>query len=98
MYWQGIGPEVAEIPAPYYFDLRSGIFSNTPPPHLEYLEPVQGQLFNTILQTGYTNTQHLSSNREQRQLLLDQLLNYYRIHLDGMGIVRSHEIFKEILA
>jgi hypothetical protein len=35
--------------------------------------------------------------REQRSRILESLLTYYRLHVEGFGQMRSHSILKTIL-
>jgi DNA repair protein RecO (recombination protein O) len=51
--------------------------------------------FNDLLAAEYQNT--LKINRTQRADLMDILLSFYKIHIEGFGDVRSHAVLKEVL-
>jgi DNA repair protein RecO (recombination protein O) len=51
--------------------------------------------FNQIIAADYQNK--LKINRQQRADLLDIILSFYKIHIEGFGEVRSHAILKVVL-
>ena len=51
--------------------------------------------FNELLLSDFHTP--LKINRIQRAELLDILLSFYKIHIDGFGDLRSHSILKEVL-
>lgn len=62
------------------------------------LRPFSSKLmiaFNELLACEYHST--LKINRIQRAELLDILLSFYKIHIDGFGDLRSHAVLKEVL-
>ena len=62
------------------------------------LRPFNAELmiaFNELLASDYHSG--LKINRTQRAELLDILLSFYKIHIDGFGDLRSHAVLKEVL-
>ncbi len=51
--------------------------------------------FNALLSKNYVDK--FSINRQQRADLLDIILSFYKIHIDGFGVLKSNLILKEVL-
>jgi DNA repair protein RecO (recombination protein O) len=51
--------------------------------------------FNELIASDYQTP--LKINRAQRAALLDIILSFYKIHIDGFGEIRSHAVLKEVL-
>jgi DNA repair protein RecO (recombination protein O) len=80
-----------------YFDLKNGVFSRYKPDHALYLSPPHTQNFTALLQCSFENMQLLKLSNDERRYLLAKLLEYYALHLEGFGNVRSHEVLEEVL-
>lgn len=81
-----------------YFDLKNGIFCKYKPDSILYLSPPHTQNFNVLLQCSFENLSQLKLNNEDRRHLIQKLLEYYALHIEGFGNVRSHEVLEEVLA
>lgn len=83
------------------FDLREGYFFRGEPPHELCMEPEQALLFAQVLQgigPGGMTRSTLVSRGRPRKRLLDDLLVYYRLHVDGFGELRSVDVLRAVLA
>jgi DNA repair protein RecO (recombination protein O) len=82
-----------------YFDLMVGEFTHTIPMHPHYTDSTEtsllAQCINWYMSEGGV---HFHPDKPRRELLLLRLLEYYRIHIETMGTIRSHLILKEVLA
>jgi DNA repair protein RecO (recombination protein O) len=78
------------------FDLKEGCFIRTVPVHRHYLNHDNTQLFHRFLSATFENFQSVSLNRAQRKELLQALILYYQLHIDGFGDVKSLSILEEI--
>ena len=87
----GFYPELPDIEALPYFDLLAGQFTNFIPHHPHYTTGDETQLLATFL-TGNTQI-----NRQGRELLLNRLTEFYQIHIEGFGSLKSHHVLKEVL-
>ena len=76
-----------------YFDCREGQFSST---SLAY--PLGLGKEDSILFAEFLKINALKSkiSNEQRQIILDVLLAYYRLHFPGFSNIKSLEVLKEI--
>ncbi|UTW64038.1 DNA repair protein RecO [bacterium SCSIO 12741] len=90
----GFHPQ-GEPSARTFFDLREGLFTTLRPSHTDYVEPFVSVLLGVLLEKGFqTGKENL--HREDRQHLLETLLLYYRIHLDGLGAIKSLDVLTEM--
>ncbi len=78
-----------------FFDLREGLFTTLRPSHTDYVEPNLAVMLGVLLSKGY-QTDKNDLHREDRQQVLETLLLYYRIHLDGLGTIKSLDVLTEM--
>lgn len=89
----GFSPEDNHSPINSCFSLREGCFR----PHTalddSLTDAASGSLFARLMREG----EHITGmNAASRRLLLQQLLDYYRHHLEGMGEIRSHLVLEQV--
>jgi len=80
-----------------YFDLKDGLFRNYKPDSILYLSPPHTQNFAALLQGTFENLAQVKLSNDERRYLVHKLLDYYTLHIDGFGNVRSHEVLEEVL-
>ncbi len=80
-----------------YFDLKNGVFCRYKPDSVLYLSPPYTQKFAALLQCSFENMAQLKLNNDDRRYLVQKLLEYYALHVEGFGNVRSHEVLEEVL-
>lgn len=91
----GFLPEMPQ-PGDDRFDLREGRFFHGPPPHAFCMEPMIALGFAELMRSASTGTE-LQLGPAVRKELLDQLLAYFRMHVEGFGQLRSPEVLHAIL-
>ena len=80
-----------------YFDLKNGVFSNYKPDTVLYLSPPHTQNFTALLESTFENISQLKLTNDERRYLIQKLLDYYTLHIEGFGNIRSHEVLEEVL-
>ncbi|HEY5327282.1 MAG TPA: DNA repair protein RecO [Mucilaginibacter sp.] len=80
-----------------YFDLKNGVFCRHKPDSLLYLSPPYTQNFARLLQCSFENIALLKIDKGDRRYMVQKLLEYYSLHVEGFGNVRSHEVLEEVL-
>ena len=80
-----------------YFDMKNGVFSKYKPEGFSYLSPPHTQNFYTLLQCSFENMQQLRFSNDERRYLINKVLDYYTLHIEGFGNIRSHEVLEEVL-
>jgi len=79
-----------------YFDLVEGIFSLYPPAHTYVLQEPHTSLFYRILNVNYDESQKITMKHTDRIYLLQQIINFYKLHTENFGKVNSLLILEEI--
>ena len=80
-----------------YFDLQKARFVSHEPLHNQFADRHVTLLFSRLFEVDLTSLQKLEYTQNDRRLVLEKLLEYYRIHFDNMGEIRSLSILKEVL-
>jgi DNA repair protein RecO (recombination protein O) len=80
-----------------YFDMKNGVFSKYKPDGFSYLSPPHTQNFYKLLQCSFEELHLLRFSNDERRYLVNKLLEYYALHIEGFGHIRSHEVLEEVL-
>lgn len=80
-----------------YFDMTEGLFVRDLPPHPYYFEQVESAALSGLLNVGIDNLQTVVMTGEQRNVILDGVLTFMRLHAPVLNGLQSHEILKEVL-
>ncbi|MDB4921340.1 DNA repair protein RecO [Mucilaginibacter sp.] len=80
-----------------YFDLKNGVFSKYKPDSILYLSPPHTQNFTALLQSTFESIANVKLSNDDRRYLISKLLEYYAMHIEGFGNIRSHEVLEEVL-
>lgn len=81
-----------------YFDIKNGQFTRYKPDSVSYLSPPHTQNFGLVLQTGFEDMQQLKLSNDERRYLVQKLLEYYAMHIEGFGNIKSADVLEEVLA
>jgi DNA repair protein RecO (recombination protein O) len=93
----GFYPEQVKIEGADYFDMKEGAFTRYKPQGLYYLSPPHTQNFYSLLQCNFESLSRLRFSNDERRYLLQKLLEYYALHIEGFGNIKSHEVLEEVL-
>ncbi len=87
-----------EPPAPDEdrFDMQEGCFFRGIPQHGQCMEPAQSAAFASLLKADFLIGVPPMSTALRRDLL-DLLLVYFRLHVEGFGELRSLEVLQQVL-
>lgn len=80
-----------------YFDLEDGTFRSNPPRHPYFIESPLSENFYQLLISPYENLEFLKISNEKRKLLLDKIIQFYKLHLPGIKEIKSHHVLAEVL-
>lgn len=78
------------------FDLRSGSFSITVPSHRDYLDSAESSLISLMMRMNYPTMHLFRMSRQQRNRLLDIIIQYYRLHLPAFPEMKSLDVLRYI--
>lgn len=81
-----------------HFDLYEGEFCNTQPIHAHYTEGTATAKLAEMMGIAMSEHHTVQMGGALRRTLLQKLIDYFRLHLDGMKELRSHKVLEEVLA
>ncbi len=91
----GIEPDVSTHREGYWFNMTEGTF--TPMPRGgRHLRPQEASVIVLLSRMRYDNMHLYRFNREQRNQVLDIILDYYALHHSTLGTLRSPEVLKQL--
>nr|WP_294947925.1 DNA repair protein RecO [uncultured Mucilaginibacter sp.] len=93
----GFYPHSASLNNASYFDMKDGVFTNYKPDSLSYLSPPHTKNFHDLLQNGFGKIEEIKLSNDERRYLISKLLEYYAMHIEGFGYIKSHEVLEEVL-
>ncbi len=94
----GIQPDPTGFTPGMYFNMQSGTFSTTQPPHNDYLSGDDAVWAARLCRIDFANIRALKLNGEIRARILKELLKYYSIHYPGTSTLKSLDILHDIFA
>jgi DNA repair protein RecO (recombination protein O) len=80
-----------------FFDLQEGAFTATLPPHPYVLDETLSVYWHQLLAQPLFQPMPDDWSTSIRNLLLNKILDYYRLHLPNFREMKSHEVLKEVL-
>ena len=94
----GFYPDITEAAGASYFDLTNGCFTKHIPPHSSIIEQPLTAVWLKILQSNFDNLHSLQISTTDRRILLTKILDYYRLHIESLGPIKSHLVLEEVLS
>ncbi len=80
-----------------FFDLEEGVFVNGNPVHPNFIDRKITPCLTELMNNSIDQHAMLNINKTQRRELLSALMDYYRLHLQGMSEVRSYRVLEEVM-
>lgn len=94
----GFGPNVYDWSESHFFDFRQAEYTSQRPTHTQYVSYGQARFLRTLCRIDYRNLAFFRFSKAERRELLDRIVEYYGIHLQGFGELKTlpvlHEIFE----
>lgn len=81
-----------------FFDLRAGQFSSTFPPHPHYLERPYSDDLSAAISKSFDLTTEMNFSLESRRKLLDAMIEFYQLHIENFGQVKSKKVLEEVFS
>jgi DNA repair protein RecO (recombination protein O) len=78
------------------FDLLNGRFVSDAPIHGHFIHFDESKIFSSLINKSFDDLGTIKLSRELRQYLLEKLVEYYRLHIENMGNVKSLQVLKEV--
>ena len=97
LYYLGLRPEMGRDEQ-HYFDLLTGNYAREEPWHSHFIRGLLLEQWQTLQRLSWDEVLRWELPGRQRQDLLTALLDYYRLHVNDFGELRSRSILRDILS
>lgn len=92
----GFYPNIDGFRKGMFFDLKNGEFALYKPLHPHSLNPDESLVFLLLLRMNYENMGIFRFSGRDRYLIIERILEYYRIHLTDFPEIKSLDILHEV--
>ncbi len=81
-----------------FFDMKNGNFVALPPVHGQYSDPENSEILTRLFSSSFESAGDIALTGAMRNVILDELLKYFHVHMPGMSRIRSLDILKEVFS
>lgn len=92
----GFYPNLQDYTANNYFDMMNAEFVSTQPLHRHYLNRQESAALSRLARISYTNMHKFVFSRKERITIINQILEYYRLHLYDFPPLKSLDVLHEL--
>jgi len=92
----GFSPGIPPAREGVWFDLAHGVFTSAPPVHDYFLIPPLTTLMIELMSVQVSDLGSIKMDRNTRMDLLNGILRYYYLHLEGLGEIKSQEVLHSL--
>lgn len=92
----GFFPGESHHPDTPCFDLQEGLFVPPDPGNPSLMDPETSASLSFLLSVSLEKSGEIPLTRHARNILLNKLLEYYRLHAGHIGEIQSHRILQEV--
>lgn len=93
----GIFPNSDQANVGMFFDLEKAQFVGREPVHNHFADKHVTTLLSRLFEVDLTSLEKLDYTQNERRLVLEKLIEFYKIHFDNLGEIRSLAVLKEVL-
>ncbi len=93
----GINPSRDNAATSNFFDLQSASFVSHEPLHNQFADKHVTGLIARLFDVDSSSIEKLNYTQNERRIVLEKLLEFYRIHFGNLGEFKSLEVLKEVL-
>jgi DNA repair protein RecO (recombination protein O) len=76
------------------FNLREGLFQSSFPDHPHFIPPPLSFRLSELITADYSFSLTISST--ERRALISLMLEYFALHIEGFGTMKSHKVLEEV--
>ena len=92
----GIFPNADSYTPGGYVDLLNGIFTDHIPTHPHYLNKEESVIFSRMLRMNYENMALYAFSRKERTMIIQHILDYYRLHSIDFPEIKSLSVMQSL--
>ena len=93
----GFSPNLENSQISNFFDLQSAAFVSHEPAHNQFADKHSTLLLSKLFEVGFSSVETLEYTQNERKIVLEILLEFYSIHFDHLGEIKSLNVLKEVL-
>jgi DNA repair protein RecO (recombination protein O) len=93
----GINPSSENSEISNFFDMQSAAFVSHEPVHNQFTDMHSTGLLSRLFDIGISSIDTLNYTSNERKIMLEKILEFYRIHFDHIGEIKSLAVLKEVL-
>ncbi len=93
----GIYPNMERSGEAVYFDMMHGEYVRQAPSHPHYLKRGEADYLRRLERMTYHNMHLFKMSRDDRNLIVNHLLKYYRLHLYDFPRMKSLDVLRELV-
>ncbi len=93
----GIFPNRDHAGISMFFDLQKAQFVSHEPLHNQFTDKQVTILFSRLFDVDFASLEKLNYTQTERKLVLEKLIEFYKIHFDNLGEIKSLSVLKEVL-
>jgi DNA repair protein RecO (recombination protein O) len=93
----GFYPNGTFVTGQSIFDIREGLFRNSPPHHVDFLSTVLSEKIFQLLNCSFENYHNIALSSPERKELLKSLVTFFEMHQTQGSNIRSHKVLEEVL-
>ena len=93
----GFYPDMSFADSSSFFDLKNGVFVKYQPPHSFFIEEKYIANWIAILRNSLDNFLEIKFDATTRRCFIQKIIDYYTLHIESFGEVKSHIILEEVL-
>lgn len=90
--------ERREVRGEMFFDLREGQFCTSAPTHRDFLQPDDARRIHILMRMDFPTMHLYRLSRQERNRIIDVLLQYYRLHIPQFPELKSLAVLQELWA
>lgn len=94
----GIQPELSNYSPGMAFDMNSGSFVETPLHHHQSVGSSEASFIPLLARMNFANYHLFRLNGLQRRRILSLLIEYYALHMPGLGSLKSPEVLADLFS
>lgn len=94
----GFYPDAQSYSSGALLNLIEGRFQYGAQLDQHHLDSEMSELLYELVRISFSDHHSVALSTEERRTLLSSMIDYYRLHLDGMREIKSHQILQEVLA
>lgn len=92
----GIYPNLEREEGTMYFDMLHGEFVKRIPLHAHYLKPAEASYLHRLQRVNFRNMHLFRLSRGDRNLIVERLITYYRLHLYDFPTLKSLDVLRDL--